>query len=136
MKADPTMEKAVIDAFRQFASGFTDSDIDTIKSAFAPDSDIALIGTGADEKRIGWEEIEKLMVRDWEQSESSSMHIGDYRVSESGSVAWVIADINVKAKAGDENIDLALRATAVLENRSGGWLIQQAHLSAPIQPGF
>lgn len=136
MKADSATETAVVATLRQFASGFTQRDIGHIQSAFAADPDISLIGTGADEKRIGWEGIRLLMERDWAQSEAASMEIGQYGVSVAGTVAWVIADVRVTAKAGDENIDLALRGTAVLENQGGSWRIQQFHLSAPIQPGF
>lgn len=136
MKADSATETAVVAALRQFASGFTQREIDQIQSAFATDPDISLIGTGADEKRIGWEGIRLLMERDWAQSEAASMEIGQYGVSIAGTVAWVIADVRVTAKAGDENIDLSLRGTAVLENQGGKWRIQQFHLSAPIQPGF
>ncbi len=130
------MDKAVIDTFRQFASAFTNRDINLIQSSFATDADIALIGTGEDEKRVGWEAIKQLMERDWAQSETSSMEIGKYSVSTAGTVAWVIADVTVKAKAGGQDIGLALRATAVLENQEGGWRIRQAHFSAPIKPGF
>jgi ketosteroid isomerase-like protein len=136
MKADPATETAVMNAVRQFASAFTMRDIDLIKSTFAADEDIALIGTGEDEKRLGWEAIRRLMERDWEQSESASMEFGSHIVSSAGTVAWVIADVTVKAKAGDQDIALSLRGTAVLENQASGWHIQQFHLSAPIHPGF
>jgi len=136
MKADSATQTAVMNAVRQFASAFTMRDIDLIKSTFAADEDIALIGTGEDEKRLGWEAIRQLMERDWQQSESASMEFGSHIVSSAGTVAWVIADVTVKAKAGDQDIALSLRGTAVLENQASGWHIQQFHLSAPIHPGF
>jgi ketosteroid isomerase-like protein len=136
MKADSATETAVMNAVRQFASAFTMRDIDLIKSTFAADEDIALIGTGEDEKRLGWEAIRELMERDWQQSESASMEFGSHIVSSAGTVAWIIADVTVKAKAGDQDIALSLRGTAVLENQASGWRIQQFHLSAPIHPGF
>jgi ketosteroid isomerase-like protein len=136
MKADSATEAAVVKAVRQFAAGFSTRDIDLIRSSFAEDPDIALIGTGEDEKRVGWEAIRQLMERDWKQAESASMEFGKHSVLSAGTVAWIMADVTVTAKAGDEDITLALRGTAVLESQAGNWRIQQLHLSAPIHPGF
>ena len=60
-----------------------------------------IYGTGADEKRVGLAAIEALAKRDWEQSDAASMEFTWTSVSSLGDVAWVAADVNFHATAGD-----------------------------------
>ena len=96
-----------------------------------PDPDLVLLGTGADEKRIGQAEALAQTKRDWAQSETSSLEIGWHLVSSAGTVAWVTADIAFQFKAGGQQMALPGRLTAVLEQRDGKWLIAQSHFSFP-----
>jgi len=131
MKADSKTEAAVMTIMNQFAEAFTKRDLDAALALFAPDPDVVLIGTGGDEKRIGLAEIKALFERDFVQFEDASFKIGWHSVSAAGSVAWVVADLVIRANTGGREISLQARETAVLERRGDRWLIIQSHASLP-----
>ena len=131
MKADPKTEAAVMNVMNQFTEVFAKRDPDALLALFAQDPDVVFIGTGGDEKRIGMAEIKALFERDFAQFEDASVKIGWHLVSAAGSVAWVVADIIVRAKTGGRETSLQARETAVLEQRGDRWLIVQSHASLP-----
>ena len=53
MKADATTEAAVKAALDRMAEAYAKRDSALLRAAFAPDSDVVMYGTGADEKRVG-----------------------------------------------------------------------------------
>lgn len=92
---------------------------------------MVVVGTGADERRVGLPEFQQVIERDWAQSEAATAEIGWYSVSAAGPVAWVAADVIIRAQVGDQAIQLGGRLTAVLERRRETWLIVQFHMSLP-----
>ena len=98
---------------------------------FAPDPDLVFIGTGADEKRVGLDELKTQVERDWSQSESLYWEWGWSSISAAGSVAWVAVDAVGHARVASQEMALPLRITAVLEHRGAQWLMVQAHASLP-----
>jgi ketosteroid isomerase-like protein len=52
-------------------------------------------------------------------------------VSEAGSVAWVAGRARVQARVDGQDLALAGRFTAVLEQRCDRWLLVQIHFSLP-----
>jgi uncharacterized protein (TIGR02246 family) len=131
MKADPKTEAAVMNVMTQFAEAFSKRDLNASLALLVPDPDVVFIGTGGDEKRIGLAEIKALFERDFAQFEDASLKLAQPSVSAAGSVAWVVADLILRAKTGGREISLQARSTAVLERREGRWLIAQSHASLP-----
>jgi ketosteroid isomerase-like protein len=131
MKADAQTEAALMATFEQFKQAYEQRDIEHLLALWAPDPDVVLIGTGADEKCVGLAEIQKQAERDWAQSVAFSLEWGWFSVSATGSVAWVAADAVGYVKAGGQEMHLPLRLTAVLEHRGAKWLWVQAHVSMP-----
>lgn len=132
MKADAQTEAAVMAVLERFAENYTKRDLEGNLALFAPDSDVVLYGTGADEKRVGLDEIKAQIERDWSQSDATSLTYEWTSVSAADSVAWVAADVTFKAKIGEQELTLDGRLTIVLENRAGKWLIVQGHFSLPV----
>jgi ketosteroid isomerase-like protein len=93
MKADNKTEAAVRSTLDKLAEGYARRQIETVLSAFAPDPDVVMFGTGADEKRVGRAQIKVQAERDWAQTESASMSYGWTSVSAAGDVAWVLAEL-------------------------------------------
>jgi ketosteroid isomerase-like protein len=131
MKANDQIHAAVKDVLHRFAENYAKRDIEGLLALFAPDSDVVMYGTGADEKRVGLPEIRSQLERDWSQSDAASITFDWASVSAAGSVAWLAADIAFKANVGGQELTLAGRLTNVLENRAGKWLIVQGHFSLP-----
>lgn len=131
MKADPKTEAAVMNVMNQMTEAYAKRDLDALLALWAPDPDVVGIGTGGDEKRIGLAERKTQLERDFAQSEAISVELGWSLVSAAGSVAWVAADAIVHTKVSGQEISFPGRFTAVLEQRSGRWLLMQTHFSMP-----
>ena len=132
MKADAKTETEVMAVMDQYNEAYAKRDVDGVLECFAPDPDVIVFGTGQDEKRIGRAEIKAQFERDFAQSEVASIEFGWHSVSRAGSVAWVAADCVAQVKMQDgQEMSLQARATFVLEQRAGKWLIVQSHGSLP-----
>jgi hypothetical protein len=113
----------------QVAQGYASRNVDLLRSAMAPDPDVIMYGTGADEKRVGLAEIELQAQRDWSQTESSEIRYGWMSISAAANVAWAATDATFELTAGGEALSLPARITFVLERRGDRWLIVQSHFS-------
>jgi ketosteroid isomerase-like protein len=131
MKADAGTEAAVIKTMNRLVDSYKMRDIEALAACFAPDSDVVMYGTGADEKRIGLEEIRFQAQRDWDQSDAISMAFNETSVSAAGRVAWVASDGSFKIRAGGQEFTAPTRLSVVLEKRNGDWLVVHAHFSVP-----
>jgi ketosteroid isomerase-like protein len=123
MKADAMTETAVKAILDKVSEGYARRNLDLLRSAFAPDPDVVMYGTGADEKRIGLAEIQAQAERDWSQTESTAVTYEWISVSAAGSVAWASTDASFKLKADGQEMSLPARITFVLEKRGEQWLI-------------
>ena len=131
MRADPTIEAAVVNVVKQGFEAFTKRDLDAVLAFFAPDPDVIVIGTGGDEKCVGLAEIRNIFERAFAQFEEASFEFGWHSVSASGSVALLATDVTLYVKTGDRQISEQVRLTVVLEQRGDRWLIIQWHDSLP-----
>ena len=73
MKADARTEAAVVKTMNRMLDSYKMRDMEALVACFAPDSDVVMYGTGADEKRVGPEEIRFQAQRDWDQTDAISM---------------------------------------------------------------
>ncbi len=131
MKADATTEAAVKAVLSKVAEGYATRNMDTLLATIAPDPDVIMYGTGADEKRTGRQGVRVQAERDWSQTEASTVKYESMSISSSGSVAWAATDATFEVKAGGQAMALPARITFVLEKRGDQWLIVQAHFSLP-----
>lgn len=131
MKADAKTEAEVRALMNRFQEGYQKRDEAGLLACLAPDADVILYGTGADEKRVGREAILDQARRDWAQTDAISMEFGQMSVSAAGPAAWVAIDGGFRIKAGGQAFTMPARITAVLEKRGDEWLMMQCHSSAP-----
>lgn len=132
---NPEQTKAdVIAALNSAHDAYARRDVNALLAHFAPAPDVVMIGTGADERRVGLNEIKAQAERDWAQTEASSIQLGWHSVtaSKDGSTAWVAADGKFNVRAEGQEMTVPARVTAVLENHGGKWLVAQAHYSTPM----
>jgi uncharacterized protein (TIGR02246 family) len=134
VRAPNETEEQVVAALEEWAAAYAGKDADAFAGRFSDDDDVLLFGTGSDEVAVGRQEIADLLRRDFEQADQLRFTLGEVRVSAAGDVAWAgTHDATVDARVGgQEESYSALRLTAVLQRRDGRWLIQHAHLSAPL----
>jgi ketosteroid isomerase-like protein len=131
MKADVKTETAVKAALDKVAEAYAKRDIDGLLAGFASAPDVIMYGTGADEKRIGREEIRVQAKRDWSQTEAAAFPYGSMSISAAGPVAWAAVDASFDVQAGGQALSFPARITFVLEQRGEQWLIVHAHFSVP-----
>lgn len=132
MRANAETEAAVLATLDRFITGYASKDEEAVMGLFPHDDDVVLYGTGADEKRLGWDELKAQLLRDFSQLESAAVTIDWISISANGPCAWFAADAIVSADVGGEKISMQTRWTVVLEEREGQWLWVQSHLSAPL----
>lgn len=131
MKADNQTQKTVLATLEKFADAYGSRDVESLMATVAPDEDVVLYGTGADEKRVGPAAIEAQAKRDWEQSDSATLVFESVSVSAAGTVAWAAVDGAFAIRSQGRSMKLPARITFVLEHRDGQWLIVQMHFSMP-----
>lgn len=115
----------------KFAEAFARRDLEALMALFAPGRDVVYIGTGADERRVGIEQIREQLQRDLDQSESLLFRFDWVRASSAGPVAWAAAEGFLQAELGGRELEVPIRFTGVLEFIGGEWHVVQAHLSMP-----
>jgi uncharacterized protein (TIGR02246 family) len=133
MKADMQTTEEVKAALERLADAYASRDLAKFMACFAPDADVVLYGTGADEKRVGPEAIRTQVERDWAQTETAAMVFSWMSVSAAGPVAWAAVDSAFHLRASGQGIDLPARVSFVLERRAGTWQIVHAHFSVPAE---
>ena len=131
MKADPHTEAGIIHVFSQLAEIMSNRDVDGGVALFSDDPDVFLVGTGADEVRIGVSAIREQIARDLSQADSVAWIFGIQSISAAGSVAWTSGEVSIRVSMGDQTHEIPVRLTTVLEQRGGSWFIQQMHVSIP-----
>jgi ketosteroid isomerase-like protein len=129
---------AVMDVMNKMTDAYTKRDTSAFLSYIDPAANVVMFGTGADEKRVGIDQIKAQLIRDWSQSTAATMKYTWTLFGSSGNVAWVAADVAFHVEAGDQKMDMPARVTYVFEKHGEKWLLEQAHFSfaAPAQePG-
>lgn len=131
MKADKETQSQVTLTLKAMFEAYAKRDLNAVLSFWAPDPDVFMLGSGADEKSVGIQELVKSLKRDWEQSDSASIELKDVAVSTAGSVSWFATDITFNGKINAEKFTLPGRLTGVMEKRNENWLLIQMHFSTP-----
>src|SRR3989304_6180014 len=109
-------------AFNSLWKAYETRDGNSLSAMVAPDPDVVLYGTGADEKRLGAGEIRVQFERDWSQSEAASLKFHWHSVSVAGGAALVAAEGAAHVKVGGQDVTMPIRATMAFEQRGGKWL--------------
>lgn len=131
MKADLQTTAEVEAIITKLTAAYKARNLKDVMECFAPDPDVVLIGTAADEKRIGPEQIRAQVERDWTQTESIEMAFTWKSISAAGPIAWATFDGTFKIRADGQDMTLPARVSFVLDKRNGKWLIVQSHFSTP-----
>jgi ketosteroid isomerase-like protein len=127
---ETTKEATVIGALNDLLGDWESRNIEAIMSHFAPSSTLSMYGTGADEKRVGVDDIRAQIKRDFSQSESMNVALDWNLVGISGQVAWVASDVTIRFKvAGQPEMAFPARVSSVLQDYDGRWLFEHVHLS-------
>jgi hypothetical protein len=109
-------------------------DFALIESIWAPEDDIVLYGTDSDERLVGWDNIQKVIKRQFTMIENTYISASDQviKVSDCGNTAWFAERLNYNfIYNGEAHSYDNIRFTGVMEKLDGRWVMVQAHLSLP-----
>jgi len=131
MKANAQTEAAIKKVIDKFLEAYQKRDLESLMSVLLEDADQIMYGTGADEKRIGKDQIKLQAQRDWAQTDEIAFSFPWVQISAQGSVAWVAGDGTGQGKAGGQKFQFPLRMTGVFVQRDDDWFLVQSHISLP-----
>lgn len=120
-------------ALDEWAAAYARKDPAAFAAAFGDHDGVVLLGTGRDEIAIGRAAIRDLLQRDFDEAGDLEVKFGELRISTAGDVAWAVApNAVIEATVSGQRQSIPVRITTVLERFDGRWLIQHAHVSAPM----
>lgn len=122
---------AVRGVLDRFAASYSAKDEAGVLGCLAVGDDGVLIGTGADEWRVGDAAVRAQLERDFAQADSLSVEYGELHIDGTDGVAWVAAKATIRASVGGEPFESEARLSGVVTRQGDGWKIVQAHLSFP-----
>ena len=120
----------VEDVLTRFAAAYAAKDVAGLLALMSTDSDVMVVGTGADEVRVGVDAIRAQYERDIGEVDEIALAIGSKRVTVHGDAAWVYAEATLTAASGGQQIAVPpLRMTIVLAADGNDVLIKHVHVS-------
>ncbi len=131
MKADAHTEAEIKALVDDMWNEYARKNLEACMQHWTSDPDLVAIGTGADELRLGPDELKQSLERDFQQAEDIKITTQWLRLSAAGNVAWSAANIQMSASVDNQRTTLSCRLTSVYEKRDGAWRIMQFHLSLP-----
>lgn len=131
MEADAKTKAEIVKTMREMWKAYGRLDVDGVLGFYAPDSDVVVFGSGADEVYVGPKQAKRGLKRDFSQTRSVKVGLSKVRISAAGKVAWLAANCRFTVHVAGCDVDMAGRLTAVLEKRKGRWLIMQSHFAMP-----
>ena len=124
---------AVRGVLDRFAATYSAKDEAGVLDCFAVGQDGVLIGTGADEWRVGHAAVRAQVERDFAQADSFGVEYGQLHIDGTDGVAWFATKATIRANVGGKPFESALRLTGVVTRQGDGWRIVQSHLSFPAE---
>ncbi|HEY6056915.1 MAG TPA: nuclear transport factor 2 family protein, partial [Candidatus Limnocylindrales bacterium] len=122
---------AVRGVLDRFAAAYAAKDIARVLGCFAVGDHGVLIGTGADEWRVGEAEVRAQTERDFAQGDALAISYRDIHIDGREKVAWFAARAAIRASVSGEPFGADVRLSGVLTREGDGWKIVQSHLSFP-----
>ena len=115
-----------------FFEAYGRGDLDEIMSYYLDDEGIIGMGTGADERNLGWAEHKAQIQRDLSQSSRRRVTIDWFKAAGKGDVAWAATESTAWAATETGEFTATLRMSFVLLRTEGGWKIVLGHGSVPL----
>ena len=131
MKAEPRTATEVRALLDRFAAAYERRELEAVLGMLIPDPDVAVLGSGPDERRVGLAQVREQVERDWRQSDATSIEYSWMQISACGQVAWVASEVTFSATIEGETDQFPGRLTVVLEQRDGEWKIALWHFAIP-----
>lgn len=129
IEAETAAVKKVLD---DYVKSVEAEDMEAYAKLVADDSGMVNFG-GFGKPIIGWDALKKVMEGQNEMLSDTKIEVSGLRitVSADGKLAWATCLWNLKAMMVDNQVELPIRCTWVLEKREAGWIVVHFHKSMP-----
>ncbi len=123
-------KEAVAGILDNYVKSMVDEDMTLYGQVMAHDSDMVNFGAFG-EPIIGWDALKTVITGQNEMLSETSIDVSDanIHIGPDGTTAWATSLWTLKAKAGENEMNLPVRCTWVLEKRDAGWIIVHFHKS-------
>ena len=128
---DARQSELVWEIVRGMLAAYCANDLNATLSYFANSPDLVCIGSGPQEKSIGYKGLRAGLKRDLDDSSDMTVEHPWKKVTIRGDTAWVAADALFNVDEDGDTMHVQARLTAVLVREPEGWRIIQSHLSLP-----
>jgi ketosteroid isomerase-like protein len=115
-----------------FLEAYGRGDLDEIMGYFLDDPRIIGLGTGLDERNLGWDENRAQVQRDLAQSTSRQVTMDWFKGAGKGVVAWAAMESTARMQTQAGEFNATLRGSFVFLRTDQGWKIVSYHLSVPL----
>jgi ketosteroid isomerase-like protein len=131
LSAEEAAARAVVDMWLQM---WEEEDIALFDEAFSHDPDMIIFGTDAAEYWVGYESARESIEFQLGVFEDTQGTVRNQvvNVHESGEVGWFTEMMDLEVISGEEQVELTVWFSGVLEKQKGGWKIVQFHASVPV----
>jgi adenylate cyclase len=126
--SDEQAVAAVRSVMYQMAERYGAGDVDGVMELFLENGPMN-IGTGADEARLGFAGVKRLIARDVSQVDGLAMNMDSLSVNVVGDAAFAFSDVVFTAVIEGERTNYPARSTVGLIRTDAGWRIAQIHTS-------
>ena len=125
-----TDEEAVLATLEEYAEAYCAKDIDRLMAVFDDGDDISLIGTGADELCAGRLAIEAVFLRNFSDATATKFAWDWKHVTVADGCAVVAITLTIQLDTQDGPLQVPVRWTVSLVQRSGQWRWLHRHASS------
>jgi ketosteroid isomerase-like protein len=125
------VESAIETLLWEYADAYHRQDVDALLDMHSPAGDAVLIGSTAEERSVGLEEIEAASRSEFARSNPVRLRYSWMSVAVRGPVACVAAECTASAMHDGDRRTVPARLTLVVENGGERWFIVQQHFSQP-----
>lgn len=108
------IEAEIKELLRQVTAAYEQKDVEALMARVAPEAEVVFIGTGADERLVGWQSIKAAYERDFAQSDSIDLDYTWIKVGARGDVAWFVAEGRVEVGTAQGSVSQTPRWSGVL----------------------
>jgi hypothetical protein len=124
----------VTDVIDAWTISVEDRNLELFRQVVDHDPNLVWIGSGSDDWLKGYDKLEDAIVAQNARLENISIGVSDEAIhlSPDERFAWVTNRWAFEATNGDQEIELPLRCTWILEKRKTGWVLVHFHKSVGV----
>jgi ketosteroid isomerase-like protein len=131
-KVNVEAEKAAIQTvLDNYVTSIENEDMTLYAKIIAHDPVMVNFGTDASERIVGWNALEKVIEDQNAALSGTKITVSDVTINltPEGRFAWATSLWNFKAKMGEQEFELPVRCTWILEKENTDWMIVHFHKS-------